>query len=305
MPSRKRAEKWIPASNRTLSRLLALICLCPLSSFAQPVVVFTNSFDGTLPLQIQPGVATITAVQGYAGLGPVGNRFGGSFLRSPTGNPVTLTLTNLPPHTALNLSMLFAAIDSLDGTGAYPSGDFFRITVGTSSASNVVFRESFANALPEQIQSYVSPPGAELARHVDLGFSGPGGWYTDSAYNFAVDPRFSGLAHFSSEAVLTFQIEGPGIQSLDDESWAMENLSVSLVPVEPPLITQIQVTNSDVRLTWTAVSNITYLVQYRTNLLDASWTDLPPAVMATNVTADFAEPLSQANRFYRIKVVAP
>ena len=118
----------------------------------------------------------------------MGNRFGGSFLRSPTGNPVTLTLTNLPPHTALNLSMLFAAIDSLDGTGAYPSGDFFRITVGTSSASNVVFRESFANALPEQIQSYVSPPGAELARHVDLGFSGPGGWYTDSAYNFAVDP---------------------------------------------------------------------------------------------------------------------
>ena len=85
----------------------------------------------------------------------------------------------------------------------------------------------------------------------------------------------------------------------------MENLSVSLVPVEPPLITQIQMTNSDVRLTWTAVSNVTYLVQFRTNLLDASWTDLPPAVMATNVTADFAEPLSQANRFYRIKVVAP
>ena len=305
LPPHRRAEKWILAGNQTLSRLLALICLCPLLSIAQPVVVFTNSFDGTLPPEFQPGVATNTPVQGYSGLGPAGNRFGGSFLRSPTGNLVILTLTNLPPHTALNLSMLFAAIDSLDGTGAYPSGDFFRVTLGTSYASNVVFRESFANALPQQIQSYVPPPGAELARHVDLGFSGPGSYYTDSAYNFTVDSRFSGLAHYSSEAVLTFQIEGPGIQPLDDESWAMENLSVSLVPVEPPLITQVQMMNSNVQLTWTAVSNITYLVQYRNDLQAASWTDLPPAVTATNVTADFAEPISQANRFYRIKVVAP
>ena len=68
---------------------------------------------------------------------------------------VTLTLSDLPPHSTLSISMLFAAIDSLDGTGTFPAGDFFKITVD----GVIVFRESFANALPDQIQSY-NPPAA-------------------------------------------------------------------------------------------------------------------------------------------------
>lgn len=103
--------------------LLALLTNCLI---AQTVVVFTNNFDGTIPPEISPGAAFLTGVQGYANLGPSGNQFGGKFLRSPTGNLVTLILSNLPPHKALNISMLFAAIDSLDGTGTYPQGDFSR-----------------------------------------------------------------------------------------------------------------------------------------------------------------------------------
>jgi hypothetical protein len=300
-----RTKEQIPFRNPKIPAGLPFVCLCLSLNYAQPAVVFTNSFDGALPPEIQPGVGTFTGVQGYAGLGPAGNRFGGSFLRSPTGNMVTLTLSNLPPHTALNLSMLFAAIDSLDGTGTYPSGDFFRVTVGTSSGSNVVFRESFANATADQVQSYVPPPGAQLARRVDLGFSGPGSYYTDSAYNFGVDSRFSGLVHSNSVAILTFLIEGPGIQSLDDESWAMDNLSVSVADLEQPVITQVRVVNTDVRLTWTAISNQTYLVQYKTNLVSLAWNDLPPSVTATNVTAEFAEPVGLGSRFYRVKLVLP
>jgi hypothetical protein len=209
---------------------------------AQTTTVFTNNFEGTMPAEITPGAAFLTGVQGYAGLGPNGNQFGGKFLRSPTGNLVTLTLSNLPPHKALNINMLFAAIDSLDGTGTFPQGDFFTVTVGESpSSGTVVFRESFANALPSQIQSYVPPSGGQLARRVDLGFSGPGGFYTDSAYNFSVDSRFQNLSHTGQVAVLTFQIEGPGIQPLDDESWAMENLGITLTgvadatPLDTPL----------------------------------------------------------------------
>lgn len=47
-------------------------------------------------------------------------------------------------------------------------------------------------------------------------------------------------------AVLTFQIEGPGIQPLDDESWAMENLGITLsgvedaTPVDTPLFSAWQ-----------------------------------------------------------------
>jgi hypothetical protein len=47
--------------------------------------------------EIDPGTAPamLTGVQGYAGYGVPGDQFGGNFLRSPTGNVVTLQLDNL------------------------------------------------------------------------------------------------------------------------------------------------------------------------------------------------------------------
>lgn len=287
-------------------RFIILVCFaaCTTISHAAATVVFTNDFDGALPPEITPGLATLTNVQGYAGLGPVGNQFGGKFLRSPTGTNVTLTLSNLPPHNALHISMLFAAIDSLDGTGTYPAGDFFRVTVGTNEFdTNVVFRESFANATPDQIQSYVAPTNGVLARRVDLGFSGPGSYYTDSAYDFGVDSRFRNLAHTGPVAVLSFLMEGPGVQSLDDESWAMENFAVLVTTL--PVIQDIHVAGTNISLTWSADSNLVYQVQSKTNLLDATWSDLVPQVSATNSTATFVEPIGPGNKFYRVKLVSP
>lgn len=194
------------------------------TALSAPITVFSTNFDGSLPSEISPGTATLAGVQGYAGLGPAGNQFGGNFLRSATGNTVTLTLNSLPTHDTISLAFLFAAIDSLDGTGSFPAGDFFKIVFDGTT----LFSESFANALPSQIQSYVPPPGVELARHVDLGFSGPGGNYTDSAYDFGADPLFANFAHTNSSATIDFFIFGPGNQDLADESWAMDNLQVSV-----------------------------------------------------------------------------
>lgn len=192
--------------------------------------VFSTDFESGLPAGILAGSAGLTGVQGFAGLGPAGNPFGGSFLRSMTGNTVTLTLADLPAHTSLDIAFLFAAIDSLDGTGTYPSGDFFRITLDGQQ----IFRESFANAMTSQVQSYVPPAGVQLARYANLGFSGPGGYYTDSAYDFGADPQFAGIAHSAPTATFTFVIEGVGIQDLNDESWAMDNLRVSVNAVPEP-----------------------------------------------------------------------
>jgi len=201
-----------------------VVCLSLVSAVGAQIQVFSTDFNTTMPAAIAPGTALLEGVQGYAGLGPVGNQFGGTFLRSETGNVVTLTLTGLPAHNALSIGFLFAAIDSLDGSGTYPSGDYFKITLD----GNAIFRESFANASPAQFQSYVPPPGGELARHIDLGFSGPGSYYTDSAYDFAIEPATQFLAHTASTATITFQIEGAGIQGLADESWGMDNLRVTV-----------------------------------------------------------------------------
>ena len=203
-----------------------LVLLVGLAGAARAqTTVFSTNFDGaSIPAEISPGTALLTPVEGYAGLGPAGNQFGGNFLRSETANVVTLQLNGLPAHTSMNVLFLFAAIDSLDGTGTFPAGDFFDVSIDGVS----FFHESFANADPSQIQSYVPPPGVELARHVDLGFSGPGGFFTDSAYNLAADPTFSNIPHTASSATIRFVIEGQGVQSLADESWAMDNLVVQV-----------------------------------------------------------------------------
>lgn len=214
---------------RSMIAALALMAMSS-SAMAAAVTVFSTDFNGSLPSEVTPGSATLTGVQGFAGYGPTGNQFGGNFLRSATGNVVTLTLNALPAHTALSIGFLFAAIDSLDGTGNFPEGDFFTVIVD----GNTIFNESFANALPTQVQSYVPPAGVELARHVDLGFEGPGSYYTDSAYNLGADAIFNNLAHTASSVTIQFLIQGVGIQPLNDESWAMDNLTVSVVPVPLP-----------------------------------------------------------------------
>jgi hypothetical protein len=228
--------------------LASIVCVANAHSSQ---IVFSSDFESGLPAGITPGTALITGVQGYAGLGPVGNQFGGSFLRSETANAVTLNLNNLPTHSSVNIAFLFAAIDSLDGTGSFPAGDFFHLTLDGVT----IFRESFANATSGQIQSYggnvdLYPTGVLLARRVDLGFSGPGGFYTDSAYNLGADPQFSNIAHTASTLTLQFIIDGDGVQSLDDESWAMDNLKVSVNPVPDESSTAILLLSVSALFVW-------------------------------------------------------
>jgi len=189
-------------------------------------LVFTTDF-ATMPAEMSPGTAAIEASQGYAAL-PIGGgaTWGSQMLRSATGNVVTLTLTGLPAHQWLSLDFLFAAIDSLDGAGTYPAGDYFRITVDGVD----VFREAFENSDASGPQTYLPPPGVQLARKVDLGFSGPGGWYTDSAYWMGGEPSLQRIPHSASSATITMRIEGVGNQSLDDESWGLGKLRVRAGP---------------------------------------------------------------------------
>lgn len=193
---------------------------------AVPTLAFSLDLESALPSNVDPGSGTLSPSEGAATLGPVGNQFGATLLRSATGNVVTVTLANLPAHSSITLDFLFAAIDSLDGAGTFPAGDYFRIDLD----GNTIFRESFANALPDQVQTYDPPAGVTLARHVDLGFAANGGYYTDSAYDMGADPQFDNIAHTAANAVLTFTLEGQGVQTLDDESWAIDNVRVTVNP---------------------------------------------------------------------------
>lgn len=197
----------------------------PLECANESAVVFYTNFDsGPLASEIMPGTARLTGVQGYAGLGTDPHKFGGRFLRSATENRVTLQLSDLPAHDTLDLRFLFAAIDSLDGSGTYPAGENFIVRVDDV----VIFMESFANSGDDKVQSYVPPAGVELARRVELGFRNSDVCYVDSAYDLGKDPTFLGIAHTASSVTISFEYVGEGSQILEDESWAFDELEVSV-----------------------------------------------------------------------------
>lgn len=204
------------------------------------VMIFSTDFDSGVPAQLSGTVAT-ESVGLYAGIGPAGNQFGGQFLRNATGSPgvaqtpTTLTLTGLPVHTTLSLGFLFAAIDTWDGDFSAPGApvpDYFNVTVDGAP----VFRQTLSNYRDHVQQSYVPPAGVLLTPRPfpELGWQiGPtnGAGYPDfgdAAYNLGGDPAFRNIPHTASSVTIQWFADGSGWQGGDDESWAIDRVSVSL-----------------------------------------------------------------------------
>jgi hypothetical protein len=205
----------LPAVHATGLLLAALAC--PRHSTAQ--VVFATDFENGLPAAISAPLAAIEPVQGYAGLGPAGRQFQGSFLRyaSTTIQPTTLTLSNLPPHTCVDISFLLAIIDQWDGA------ERFEVRVD----GQLLFSHSFYL----YSSSYVAPPGGTLAINALLGF-GPA--YGDRAHDLGIEPVFRAIPHTAPTLTVEFTVDAPpgtgttSWQGGNEESWAIDALRVSV-----------------------------------------------------------------------------
>jgi hypothetical protein len=79
-------------------------------------------------------------------------------------------------------------------------------------------------------------------------------------------------------------------------------LLVSTAPVIRPVIRSLAgAGTTNVVITWSAVSNQSYHLQYKTNLATTNWFDLLPDVTATSSTASFTDhPTTGEQRYYRV-----
>lgn len=217
---------------RNLTKLAAVTATLLSPGAAQATVVYSSNFDGTTV--VAAGVtanlsgASVQSVQGLSGLGTSGNQFGGNFLSSyNSGSIATLTLSNLPTHTSLNLTGLLAALDSWDSTnGGCCSPDLFVIRVD----GNIIFSDTYAIALGtiHNILGLTDIGGGNQQR----GFNG--GW-ADAAFD--LENELQNIAHTASSLTITFSGEGGGWQGGTDEGWGIDNLVVSLngVITQPPV----------------------------------------------------------------------
>lgn len=289
----------------TLAVWLALSVAKPLG-MAQ-VVVFATDFDSGVPAQFT-GVTTTESVQGYAGIGLASNQFGGLFLRNLSlSSPTTLTLTGLPPHTNISLSFLLAAIDTWDGTYSAPGApvpDYFNVTVdGISLVS-----QTLCNFNAGGTQTYTPPAGVLLTPkpYAELGFSlRPGNPpdFGDVAYDLGLDPAFSNIAHTASTLIISWFTSGAGWQGGDDESWAIDNVSVAASLISPTL-TAIP-SDHNLALRW-PVSFTHYIVESTAGLSPlVHWQSVTNSV--TNGGAEFSVTISSDDtaRFFRLKYQYP
>src|SRR5205085_11811122 len=68
----------------------------------------------------------------------------------------------------------------------------------------------------------------------------------------------------------------------------------------PPVIKDVTAVGSEFSLTWYAISNRNYRVQYD-NFLTGRWVDLVGDILATNAIANKSDPVAnESQRFYRV-----
>ena len=242
---------------------------------AGAITVFTTDFESGVPPEFSAAGASIQGVQGFAGLGPVGNQFAGNFLRydSTSVLDTQLTLANLPPHDRLSLGFLLGVIDSWDGV------ELFEVTVD----GVLLFSNSFQLATGDD-SSYVAPVGALLSSGTDLGFSAGSYYSHDRAYDLSVEPAFIDIPHTADTVTIVWRLNAtPGgganfWQGGPDESWAIENVTVS---VESGAATTTSTTTSSSTTTATGLSTTTLPSSSTTTVTTTtSTTSTVPAVPA-------------------------
>lgn len=204
----------------------AIAALAIAFCFARPAaadVIFSTDFNAGAPPQFS-GVTTTEPVQSLP------SPFSGLLLRNASGgNPAsktTLTLTGIGAHTFISLDFLFAALDSWDGTSGGFSPDFFNVAVNGTT----IYSRTFDNFVPSD-QSHGNV--GQLTYGTNR-FNAGGPVWPDAAYNMGAVAAFQNIAHTSSTLTVDWWASGGGYTGGTDESWAIDNLSVSANVIPEP-----------------------------------------------------------------------
>ena len=77
----------------------------------------------------------------------------------------------------------------------------------------------------------------------------------------------------------------------------------SAVNVPRPVLLTPQIAGSNINLSWTAVSNFTYRLEFNPSLNPSNWNPVPGDVTAFGNSAAKLDLLTPSNHFYRVRVL--
>ncbi|HWQ90291.1 MAG TPA: Ig-like domain-containing protein, partial [Clostridia bacterium] len=112
------------------------------------------------------------------------------------------------------------------------------------------------------------------------------------------------------EAAMHQPVQFKWICATDSETaktgWFLDSIQISGIAccsgAAPPIIQRLFISNDVAHITWTANPGSSYTLQFKSNLLDTTWTDILPQILATNDTASATNSLdASSQRLYRIR----
>lgn len=205
------------------------------------------------------------------------------------------------------------------------------------AATNALLGQPWGVVLDAIGNMYIADKGFNLVRKVDTngiittvagkfstGFSGDGGAATnatlngpacvalDAAGNLYIADWYNNRireVHFAGFPTLTLNnvsVSNAGTYTVvvTSPGGSVTSSNVTLTVVVPPDILAFATTNGVLNFTWNTQSNLTYQLQYTTNLATPVWQNIGSSITATNGTAA-ASDISDvdAQRFYRVQWV--
>ncbi|MBL8761992.1 MAG: hypothetical protein JNL50_11895 [Phycisphaerae bacterium] len=214
-------ERYVHAGALARRRApLAALLAAGLGASASAEIVYSNNFEssGWMP-EWTSNARSTTPISGRTFLGEFNN------------DAVRLNLGDLTAHTEVTLSFDFYAIRTWDGN-TWPGPDNFAVRV---VGGDTILDTTFVVSEPEnwRTQSYPAPTGqGEYAQRTGavenntLGYTWKGiacdaVWHMDLTF-----------AHTGPYLALDFI--GSGLQPIDDESWGLDNVQVSVNSVPAP-----------------------------------------------------------------------
>jgi len=204
---------------RTVLAAAALVAVLP----AQAQLVYSNDFDN--PAVVGGGASASWGGAGglQATIGTFNAAYGNIWRSDSASQAVTLSLTNLPAHTAVTIGFTAAFLDSWDSSNGNPAPDWYEVYIDSVMVGQYTYNNASGG-----IASY---GGATLvAQYVQFDANV---FFTDSVVDFSTDPTYS-FSH--SAPTLTFSVKagGAGWQGGLDEAIGIDNIRVVLTPVPEP-----------------------------------------------------------------------
>jgi hypothetical protein len=181
------------------------------------------------------------------------------------------------------------------------------VTNGTLSATNYAF--SFTNGLLTVGQTTLTVSADNQSR--PYGAANPvltasyGGFLNgDTTSVLSGSPALNTTANAASPAGGYSITATNGTLNATNYTFSFVDGTLTVFVVKPTILSLTGARTTNVVITWSAISNITYRVQYQSNIGSSNWLNLSPDVTATNTTASAVDnPNGATPRFYRVQIV--